>query len=1770
MRGHRLWAVGVAVAATALLMGRPAAGQEACYQGAGPSMVNICPTATQDIDYRINGAYGIAAATVNGVSYAFDIHGNSLDVYNVTDPTTPVRLTSVSVTIPWWPPPDGGSDPSLINRLRGLATLDGFPYAIGMFYTDGWDFFKLGTNTFLTKGYGPRLRTSYLRSAMFWNGAHTDVYAVGQLLDSTAIAANDVSVYVYHIWNGTTIKPETIDYTTMVNYRSRVPIGGSGDGAYSGFGLGAGSASYYPFVINGHPWLLVANSSKQAVTVDVGNPITPAATGAMWTTATDPNLFSGPWAVDSDHAILHVAGSDHTTVYSYDISNPASGPVPIASTAWHDASISPTCAAPAISAGGGVIAVGCGAYTGYVPIDQNGVPSPPALPADTGPTQATFVNPDQCSQQVSLGPYVKGLSVFVTPSQQTCVARAIYSWGDVIALNDACLSTVPAPAFDVTGGSTAASCTPSPPVTDLANKGFPGDTFTITDNSHGTVANGTLVLNPGAIKSWSESASHAWTPLPLAWASATNRAPGEYPLTMKLYDQSGTQYALTRSIYLCGNPLAGISQAPTPPYLTGDAVTLSAASPASQGSPSGYDWRITPPTGSSTNATGASYALSLAQTGLYHAYVRVHYAHTATSDSACSQSPFNSMPAGSGYDSCTSVTIDSEPFSVGALTLSQTPPPSGGTYLLGQPIGMSVPYKLGAGYTATFQWALDDPNNVIAAFNPTPPSVTAGGSSISGTVTGTIPANYFTVPGTHTVYLVASAGGGTIVPTPQPQATFNVVDCQPAVRPSGLNATVSGQAPSALVTFTWNSGGTSPVSYRVHDPLGLLQPFCTSTDVTTCTYTASGAGTYQYKVDASNACSGGTLTSTATGSFTVTGGSPPPPPPPTPTPTGNTPSANFSFAPTNPQVGQTIQFTDSSTNMTPGFGTLTWAWDFGDGLGIIGGGGHTSNVQNPTFAYDTARTYTVTLTVTNSYGSSTKTRQVAVSAPCTATAAPTASFSYASPARATIPVQFNDTSSGGPTAWSWDFGDGMPPILPAHTSNAQNPTNTFANPGTYTVTLVASNCKGQTTTSQQIQVIGSCDLTEPPPTPDFTWAPTGADPAYPQQQQPFVGQPVTLSVADTTTGEPTSWQWYDFQELMIPPTTVTSPTFTATWNEPGDKNVRMKANNCFGQSDEVLKTVHIYDDVRPVVADFTWSPTTDITTNTQVTFTASQGLAYGSPTTFNWTFDDGSTQTGATVAYSFRCGGGRTVTLTASRGSYTGTVSKVVSVVGQSCGPDSVMTVDAAKVQGLNGTSWRTDVRIFNPSSFTTSVTLQFLQVGQDNSAPFTVGPYRPPLPPMGTLVLNDILQWVHDTWSQNFSKTALRVTYDNPQDIAPMVMARTYTPGPTGGNYGQFAPGIAVYPGTTPGTIWITGLHNNGLDAGFRTNYSLLNLRGSGSGTIGLTLLNASGAALGTASVGLAPFGYLQDSVSKLFGGGFDTVGDFSIKVDVPAGADIQAYGSVVDNLTGDPSLIPAVAPANSPVFLPAIAHLPGEAGTVWRTDLMLTNPDMSGTHTWELTYTPKENGALSVVSRSVTLGPGASLSVNDLVSWIYGGTLAEGDQTSGIVRVGMGGGDGTGVYPIIAARSYNQTPSGTFGQNIVPMWAARGVSINSANKNLLIAGMSSEDIARTNLGFVNLSDTDGVNFSVLFYDESGNLLNPRDQSGAPTPLTVYLPPGSWDQDKLENRFQRAFKVNLPANERAVSAVITVTGGGPGTAYATVIDNQTGDPNFVPAEAAP
>jgi PKD repeat protein len=69
-------------------------------------------------------------------------------------------------------------------------------------------------------------------------------------------------------------------------------------------------------------------------------------------------------------------------------------------------------------------------------------------------------------------------------------------------------------------------------------------------------------------------------------------------------------------------------------------------------------------------------------------------------------------------------------------------------------------------------------------------------------------------------------------------------------------------------------------------------------------------------------------------------------------------------------------------------------------------------------------------------------------------------------------VNFTDQTAFAPTSWSWTFPSGTPA-----TSTAQNPTGvTWSAPGTYTVTLIATNTNGSSTYTQTITVLGSQNL----------------------------------------------------------------------------------------------------------------------------------------------------------------------------------------------------------------------------------------------------------------------------------------------------------------------------------------------------------------------------------------------------------------------------------------------------------------------------------------------------------------------------------------------------------------------------------------------------------------------------------------------------------------------------------------------------------------------
>ena len=266
---------------------------------------------------------------------------------------------------------------------------------------------------------------------------------------------------------------------------------------------------------------------------------------------------------------------------------------------------------------------------------------------------------------------------------------------------------------------------------------------------------------------------------------------------------------------------------------------------------------------------------------------------------------------------------------------------------------------------------------------------------------------------------------------------------------------------------------------------------------------------------------------------------------------GGTPSfkADFVASPTSGSAPLTVQFTDKTTG-----GPTMWAWDFGDGS--------TDMVGSPVHTYTHDGVYTVTLRASNQYGNSdTQVKQGYV------TVGGTPSFKadfVASPTSGSAPltVQFTDKTTGGPTMWAWDFGDGS-------TDMVGSPVHTYTHDGVYTVTLRASNQYGNSDTQikQGYVTVGGT----PAFNADFVANPTSGS------------VPLTVKFTDKTTGGPTMWAW-DFGDGPIPMSTNVSCSGescgnlanpTHTYARAGSYTVTLSASNQYGGSDTETKANYI-------------------------------------------------------------------------------------------------------------------------------------------------------------------------------------------------------------------------------------------------------------------------------------------------------------------------------------------------------------------------------------------------------------------------------------------------------------------------------------------------------------------------------------------------------------------------------------------------------------------
>jgi beta propeller repeat protein len=134
-------------------------------------------------------------------------------------------------------------------------------------------------------------------------------------------------------------------------------------------------------------------------------------------------------------------------------------------------------------------------------------------------------------------------------------------------------------------------------------------------------------------------------------------------------------------------------------------------------------------------------------------------------------------------------------------------------------------------------------------------------------------------------------------------------------------------------------------------------------------------------------------------------------------------------------------------------------------------------------------------------------------------------------------IQFTDLSSGNPSSYTWDFGDG-------NYSTEKSPVHTYTNTGLYTVRLTVS-----TPWSRDSKYLPDYITAGTVPRSGFTATPSSG--------------PSELEVmfTDISTGSPDTWKW-EFGDSGY--SDVQNPVHV--FNSPGTFSVRLTAGNQFGNS----------------------------------------------------------------------------------------------------------------------------------------------------------------------------------------------------------------------------------------------------------------------------------------------------------------------------------------------------------------------------------------------------------------------------------------------------------------------------------------------------------------------------------------------------------------------------------------------------------------------------
>ncbi len=279
---------------------------------------------------------------------------------------------------------------------------------------------------------------------------------------------------------------------------------------------------------------------------------------------------------------------------------------------------------------------------------------------------------------------------------------------------------------------------------------------------------------------------------------------------------------------------------------------------------------------------------------------------------------------------------------------------------------------------------------------------------------------------------------------------------------------------------------------------------------------------------------------------------------------------------------------------------------------------------------------------------------------------------------APLVVQFTDTSTGSPTEWTWDFGDGARDTVP-------NPEHTYGTPGEYTVTLTVTDARGTTATDTDVVTVRYP-------------SPAARDDAY------GMGEDGTLTVpAPGVLGNDD-----DLVAGVSAAALASGPAHGTLALEPDGSFVYAPGAGFAGEDSFTYTvasgpetggpaTVAIRVDARPAAA-FAFSPPAPTTADT-VSFTGEASVdPDGAIAAYAWDFGDGGTAAGVAASHRFATPGVYRVALAVTDDyGQTGTVSRAVTVPAYGTATfdplppgttvaDGQVVIDTARVASAGGT----------------------------------------------------------------------------------------------------------------------------------------------------------------------------------------------------------------------------------------------------------------------------------------------------------------------------------------------------------------------------------------------------------------------------------------------------------------------------------------------------